>query len=169
MVHLLLYFVFTIKVCPSVVVFCFGSVFPCCWYNCLCIWRNFKPRLCCPNWNYYYCFPAFHQDFLWHSSNDAKCWEDIDKHIIPIYSKGIYNGWFWFWKPVCLYPNLLFQSGYANMSKMLCLPVIWAAKIWVLLWIQNSHTRLAVPLLENNFMSHCFLYMSPSWCCQKRY
>ena len=40
---------FTTKVCPSfecTVVFCFGSVSPFCWYNCLCIWRNW----CC-RWN----------------------------------------------------------------------------------------------------------------------
>ena len=40
-------------------------------------------------------------------------------------------------------------------AEMLCLTGIWAAQIWVILWIQNSHIRLAVSFLESNFMHSC--------------
>ena len=43
----------------------------------------------------------------------------------------------------------------ARPAEMLCLKGIWAAQIWVLLWIQNSHIRLAVSFLESNFMHSC--------------
>ena len=61
-------------------------ILACCWYNCLCIKQK------------------------------GKKWEDIDKYIIPIYSKDLYKGWFWVWKPECIYQNLLCQPGCKHIN-----------------------------------------------------